>query len=191
MDNKIIRVDMDAFLASVADGDLSHADALIASIERRPEFQTLAADIISARERAATAAVALDEATRNATVHDPVAISRKIDTIDARARTAADARGKLETEIARLEGTIESEGGKGLADLEAAAREEAEEARADLQRVTQEADMLKLLRDTLEKARNETSAKFVGPVASAPSGISSDFCPAAILPSPRTWRLRT
>ena len=148
-----------------ASNDLSHAEALISSIEIRPEFQTLAADIISARERVVAAAVALDEATRNATAHDPAAISRKIDTIDARARTAADARGKLETEIARLEGTIESEGGKGLADLEAAAREEANEARAALQRVAQEADTLKLLRDTLEEARNETSAKFVGPVA--------------------------
>ena len=145
--------------------DLSHAEALTSSIESRPELQTLAADIISARERAAAAAVALDEATRNATAHDPAVISRRIDTIDARARTAADARGKLETDIARLEGTIESEGGKGLADLEAAAREEADEARATLQRVTLEADTLKLLRDTLEEARNETSAKFVGPVA--------------------------
>lgn len=68
-------------------------------------------------------------------------------------------------DIARLEGTIESEGGLGLADRAAAAQDEKEAAHAALQRVTEEADTLKLLRETLETARNESSAKFVGPFA--------------------------
>jgi len=53
----------------------------------------------------------------------------------------------------------------GLADRAAAAQDEVEAANAALQRVTEEADILKLLRDTLEIARNERSAKFAGPVA--------------------------
>jgi uncharacterized protein YhaN len=158
----------DAPLAAAEGGaasDMAHASALIEAIEKRAEWASLAADLAQARTRAAEASVKLEDAIRDASAHDPAAITRKIDIIDARARTTAETRTKLETDIARFEGTIESEGGKGLADREAAAREEAEAARAALQRVTEEADTLKLLRETLDDARNETSAKFVGPVA--------------------------
>lgn len=158
----------DAPLATAEAGatsDLAHAIASIEAIEARPEWISLTQDLAQARERAAEASVKLEEATRDASAHDPAAITRKIEIIDARARTTTETRTKLETDIARLEGAIESEGGKGLADREAVAREEAEEARAALQRITEEADTLKVLRDTLDAARNETSARFVGPVA--------------------------
>lgn len=158
----------DAPLASAEAGAAStvnNAGTQIETIESRPEFPTLAADLARAREQTTEAAVKLEEAARDATAHDPAAITRRIETIDARTKAAGEARTKLEMDVARLEGTIESEGGKGLADREANAREEAEAARAALQRITEEADTLKLLRDTLDDARDETSAKFVGPVA--------------------------
>lgn len=145
--------------------DLANAKAQIETMEGRPDFSSLATDLVRAREQSAAAAVRLEEATRDATAHDPAIITRKIETIDARNRAAGDARTKLEMEIARLEGTVESEGGKGLADREAAAREEAEAARSALQRIVDEAASLKLLREILDEARDETSAKFVGPVA--------------------------
>jgi uncharacterized protein YhaN len=148
-----------------AASDLTNATAAMEAIEKRAEWAGLADALVKTREMAADAAVKLEEAKRNATAHDQAAIVRKIETIDARARTALDAKARLETDIARLEGTIESEGGRGLAEREAAAKEEVEAARAALQRCSEEADTLKLLRDTLETARNETSAKFVGPVA--------------------------
>ncbi len=148
-----------------ATSTLANANNQIETIESRPEFPTLTADVARAREQTAEAAVKLEDATRDATAHDPAAITRRIETIDARLKAAGEARAKLEMDVARLEGTIESEGGKGLADREAGAREEAEAARAALQRITEEADTLKLLRDTLDEARDETSAKFVGPVA--------------------------
>lgn len=158
----------DAPLATAEAGDasdLSNATGQITAIESRPEFPSLVDDLARAREQTAEAAVKLEEATRDATAHDPAVITRKIETVDARSRAACEARTKLEMEIARFEGTIESEGGKGLADREAGAREEAEAARSALQRVTEEAETLKLLRETLDEARDETSAKFVGPVA--------------------------
>ena len=158
----------DAPLATAEAGaasDLANAKAQIDAVEGRSEFPTLAADLTRVREQTAEAAVKLEEATRDATAHDPAAITRKIETVDARSRAASDARTKLEMDIARFEGTVESEGGKGLADREAGAREEAEAARAALQRITEEAETLKLLRETLDEARDETSAKFVGPVA--------------------------
>ncbi|UAJ12617.1 AAA family ATPase [Glacieibacterium megasporae] len=160
--------DEDAPLATMqagADSDLVNAKAQLHAIENRPDFAALSEALALARSRAAEAAVQLEEAVRNATALDPAAITKKIEMIDARVRTAGETRTKLEMEIARLEGTIESEGGKGLADREALAREEAEAARAALQRISEEANMLKLLRDTLEAARTETSSKFVGPIA--------------------------
>jgi hypothetical protein len=148
-----------------AESDLANAIAQLQAIVERPDVAGLESALAQARERAAEVAVQLEEAMRNATAHDPVAITKKIETIDARARTATETRTRLEMDVARLEGTIESEGGKGLADREATAREEAEASRMALQRITEEAATLKLLRDTLEAARTETSSKFVGPVA--------------------------
>ncbi len=148
-----------------AGSDLANAKAQIDTMESRPDFTSLAADLLRAREQSAAAAVKLEAATRDAAAHDTAVITRKIETTDARIRAAGDTRTKLEMEIARLEGTAESEGGKGLADREAAAHEEAEAARAALQRIVDEATSLKLLREILDEARDETSAKFVGPVA--------------------------
>jgi hypothetical protein len=160
--------DEDAPLATAearAGSDLASAKAQIDTMEGRPDFTSLAADLLHAREQSAEAAVKLEAATRDAVAHDTAVITRKIETIDARSRAAGDTRTKLEMEIARLEGTVESEGGKGLADREAAAREEAEAARVASQRIVDEATSLKLLREILDEARDETSAKFVGPVA--------------------------
>lgn len=145
--------------------DLANATSLLDDIAARPEWVSLDEELDRARGAAAETAVRLEEAKRDASAHDVAAINRKIDVIDARARVTAESRTRLETEIARLEGTIESEGGLGLADRAAAAKEEVDAANAALQRVIEEADTLKLLRDTLESARNETAAKFVGPVA--------------------------
>ena len=158
----------DAPLATLEAGavsDQANAVSVVEVIEARPEWATIEAALARARETAAEAAVKLDDATRDASAHNVAAIKRRIDIIDARVRTTAETRTKLETDIARLEGTIESEGGLGLAGRAAAAQDEKEAADAALQRVTEEADTLKLLRETLETARNETSAKFVGPVA--------------------------
>ncbi|CAN7806404.1 AAA family ATPase [Paraburkholderia hospita] len=157
----------DAPLATAEAGaasNLAHASTSLEAIESRLEWVGILENIDRARQQAAEASVRLEEAVRNASAHDIATITRKIELIDARARTAAETRTRLETDIARVEGTVESEGGVGLADRAAAAREEADAARAKLQRITEEADTLKLLRDTLDAARDETSRKFVGPV---------------------------
>lgn len=150
---------------AAAASDLANAQSQIEAATARPEFATLAETIGPARERAAECAVKLEEAERNATAHDPAAITKKIEVIDARSRTATETRSRLLTEIARLENTTEIEGGAGLGDRAAIATEEAEAARIAFERVTLEADTLKLLRDTLDEARVETSVQFVGPVA--------------------------
>lgn len=148
-----------------AERDQTHASDRIAQLERKPDFAGLADAIVKAREDAAQAAVKLAEATRDATAHDVQAINRKIETIDSRARAGQTRRSDLEKDIARLEAIIESEGGKGLASLAAAAAEEADAATQSLARLDEEAATIKLLKDVLDEARAEASRTFVGPVA--------------------------
>lgn len=160
--------DRDRPLAAAQAGterDQTHATDRIAQIERKPDFAGLADAIVKAREAAAQAAVKLAEATRDATAHDVQAINRKIETIDSRARAGQIRRSDLEKDIARLEAIIESEGGKGLASLAAAAAEEADAATQALARLDEEAATVKLLKDVLDEARAEASRTFVGPVA--------------------------
>ncbi|TCM04745.1 AAA family ATPase [Sphingomonas sp. PP-CC-3G-468] len=149
-----------------AASDLQSAVSQLQQIENGQGFANLEKDIIRARERAAEAATVLNEAERNAVAHDVRSIERGIANIETRQTAANEARRQLETDIARLEGTIESEGGKGLAERAAVATEEAIAAEQALVRTTEEAQTLKLLRDTLEEVRTETSRTYVGPVTS-------------------------
>ncbi len=147
-----------------AASDLQNAMNQLGQIETGQGFANLAGDLMGAREKAAETATTLNEAERNATAHDAHSIERGIANIDSRQAAASEVRRRLETDIARLEGTIESEGGKGLAERAAVATEEAMAAQQALGRTTEEAQTLKLLRDTLEEVRAETSRTYVGPV---------------------------
>lgn len=145
--------------------DVADAEAQLEDLEQVPDFADLEAGLQKAREEAADAAVAYSNATRDAAAHDEAEITRKIQLIDARLKSAQEAKRTLETDIARLDATVVSEGGKGLADHAAEAREELEAAGAALKRTTEEAETLKLLRSVLDEARIETSQSFLGPVA--------------------------
>jgi len=147
-----------------AASDFQNAASQLEQIEQGRGFANLAGDLIGAKEKAAETAIILNEAERNASAHDAQTIERGIANIDVRQAAASEVRRRLETDIARLEGTIESEGGKGLAERAAVATEEAMAAEQALGRTTEEAQTLKLLRDTLEEVRTETSRTYVGPV---------------------------
>ena len=144
---------------------LASAEQQIAKIEADPRFANLDAELLAARKEAAGADVAWQKAQENAGSLDPDAIERQIEKIDKRAESARTQATELQLEIARLEATIETEGGKGLAEAAAKAEEEAEAAQRSLDRVNEEAATVKLLRDTLEDARLETSRTYVGPIA--------------------------
>lgn len=145
--------------------DLANASADVEALKGKPDIENLAESLARSREAVAEAAVKLEDAKRDATAHDAKAIERRIETIDARTKAAGETRTQLAMEIARLEATVETEGGKGLAEHEAMAREEAGAAQTALAQTTEEAETLKLLRATLDEAHEETSAKFVGPVS--------------------------
>ena len=151
--------------AAGAERDAANAVEQLAALRVKPEVNRLDEALLEARQREAAALVSLQDAERAATAHDVAAIERQIGVLDKRVEIARTQRIDLEKVIAGLEARIEAEGGKGLADRAAVAREEADAAAANMARVTQEAETLKLLRDTLEGARAETSRTFVGPVA--------------------------
>ena len=152
-------------LETGAERDVSNAEAQLAAIEGDPAVANLTDALQEARQLEAAALIGFQDAERAATAYDVTLIGGKIGVLDKRLEVARTQRNDLEKVIAGLEARIEAEGGKGLAGRAAAAREEAEAAAANLARVTQEAETLKLLRDTLESARAEASRTFVGPVA--------------------------
>lgn len=144
---------------------LASAKQQIATIEADPRFANLEVELLDARKKAADADVAWQKAQENAGSLDPDAIERQIEKIDKRAASARTQAIELQLEIARLEATIETEGGKGLAEAASRAEEEAEAARRAFDRLSEEAATVKLLRNTLEDARLETSQTYVGPIA--------------------------
>jgi len=148
-----------------AASDLARVADELTALAAHADFADLAATLGAAREAAATASVGLQQAEANARAFDETALARRIETLASRRRAAEDSRGELQTRIARLEAQVESDGGKGLAEHAAAAREEDEAARAALLRITEEAETLKLLRETLAEAQAETARSITGPVA--------------------------
>ncbi|WP_395334356.1 AAA family ATPase (plasmid) [Novosphingobium sp. BL-8H] len=150
---------------AAAASDLTRVAEELALLAAHADFADLTATLGAARETAAKASVALQQAETNARAFDETALTRRLDTLAARRRAAEESRGELQTRIARLEAQVESDGGKGLAEHAAAAREEDEAARAALIRIEEEAETLKLLRETLAEAQAETARSITGPVA--------------------------
>lgn len=151
---------------AAAAGDLARVADELAQLAAHADFAELAATLVAAREAAAAASVALQQAEANARAFDETALTRRLDTLAARRRTAEERQSELKAQIAGLEAKVESDGGKGLAEHAAAAREEDEAARAALVRTEEEAETLKLLRATMAEAQAETARSITGPVAS-------------------------
>jgi len=145
--------------------DLAGIADELARLAAHPDFAALDSALPAAREAGATASVELEKARINAQAFDEDALRRRIDMLAARRKAAEDSRGELTSRIAALEAKVESEGGKGLAEHAAAAREEDLAARAALVRIEEEAETLRLLRDTLGEAQTETARTITGPVA--------------------------
>lgn len=148
-----------------AASDLARIGDELTLLAAHPDFADLAATLTAARETAAAASVALQQAEINAQAFDQTALTRRLETFAARRRTAEERQNELKAQIAGLEAKVESDGGKGLAEHAAAAREENEAARAALVRIEEEAEILKLLRATMAEAQAETARSITGPVA--------------------------
>lgn len=164
---RLVREDYEPLSTRVttAEANLANAKTQLEAIEARPELPTLDSDLGNAAKRSASLAADLQQAEENAKAYDEQAIRRQIEMLDERARKGQQKATDLDKEIARLEATLEVEGGKGLAERAAAAQDKAAAAAASLERITEEAETVKLLRGVLDEARTETTKTFVGPVA--------------------------
>jgi chromosome segregation ATPase len=180
-----------AIAGAGAMSDLDNANDRVSEIESMPGFADLDRRVAELRQRAADAAVALEEAKRNALAHDADAIKRKIERLDSRSTATAAALRELETNIARLQAVAENEGGKGLGERTMLASEEADAAERLYQRVSNDAQVTKLLRDTLEEARKEASQTYVGPVAARAKKYIERLLPGCDLSFSEDLGLRT
>lgn len=149
-----------------AASDVARAVEELAAMTAHADFAALDDALMVARQADATAAVDLEKAVANARAFDEAALTRRLESLAARRRAAEESRSELQARIAGLEARVESEGGKGLAEHAALAREEDAAARAALVRIEEEAETLRLLRDTLAEAHAETARSITGPVAS-------------------------
>lgn len=154
-----------ALAEAKAEHTITQADLQLANLAADPAFAGLAPALVAARQDAADLALALDQARANARAYDEAVLDRQIKAGEARRASAEDRRHALDKTIAALEARVESEGGKGLAERAAAARDEAGAARAALARVSEEADTLRVLRAALGQAQTDLSRSLVGPVA--------------------------
>lgn len=151
---------------AAAASDLARVADELALLAAHADFAELAATLTAAREAAAGASVALQQAEANARAFDETALTRRLDTFAARRRTAEERQSELKAQIAGLEAKVESDGGKGLAEHADHARDEDKAARAALMRIEEEAETLKLLRTVMAEAQAETARSITGPVAS-------------------------
>ncbi|MFK4874688.1 AAA family ATPase [Novosphingobium sp. ZW T3_23] len=158
-----------AIAEQTAANDSANAAEDLARLALHPDFAGLDTALAAARETAAAAAVVLENARANASAFDEEALHRRIENLVARRKAAEDARSDLNIRIAGLEARVESEGGKGLAEQAAAARDEHDAATAALSRASDEAETLRLLRETLAQAQAETARTITGPVAARAS----------------------
>ncbi len=164
--------------------DLQNAGSQLGAIESRTDFAGLELGLDGGRKAAAEASMNLEDAERDASAHDAVDIERRIKAIDARSSATAEAKRKLETEIARPRERWRARAARSRR-TGGVCREEAEAARKHFERVRQEAETLKLLRETLEAARAETSRTYVEPVARRARRYIEQLLPAATCPTRR------
>jgi uncharacterized protein YhaN len=115
------------------------------------------------RDRAAKLE-ALEQARRGARAFDLAAIRRRIDNLDRANARAGQERLELTGRIAALEATIARTGTTGPAGLLAEAQEQEIAATAACERLTQEADVLEMLRKVLTDAASEATRTFLAPV---------------------------
>lgn len=144
--------------------DAGNAQDQFAALRAAHERDTIAAGLDEARQELGRRVEALEQAKAAALTFDADRIRRSIANI-VQAQTRAGEEGiAFVAQIASLESTVASDGPKGLAGMAAEARDREQAAEADYDRLRHEADMLELLRSTLQTAADDASRTFLGPV---------------------------
>ena len=149
--------------AGAARDSLSAHDQFKA-LQGAQDREAIVTTLADAREELGRRLEALEQAKEVAQTFDADRIRRSIANIVQAQTRAGEERIALVAQIASLESTVASDGPKGLAGMAAEAREAEQAAEDEQERLTQEADMLELLRSTLQGAGDDASRTFLGPV---------------------------
>lgn len=149
--------------AGAARDSLSAHDLFIA-LKGAQDRDAIASALADARQELGRRLEALEQAKEAAQTFDADRIRRSIANIVQAQTRAGEERIALVAQIASLESTVASDGPKGLAGMAAEAGEAEQTAEAEHERLKQEADMLDLLRSTLQAAGDDASRTFLGPV---------------------------
>ena len=166
-----------ALAQALADRD-RRASAL-ASVETEDEVLERQAERLA--QDAARASADADEAERTARILDPAIAERKLKAHRQHRTRISEDRSRLTIDIARLEEGAKTQGGAGPAGRVEAAREALALATADVARLSKEAAVLRLLKDTLKSATAEASRRFLQPVVSRVDPLVRQLIPSASL----------
>jgi hypothetical protein len=151
-----------AGLANQAAAEVDRLSQLLAAAQTSDE--DLAAGLVEAKTVEARASVDHDSAKRACEGLDLAALERRRETAERRRQRLNDDRLELVGVLARLEEQAKTLGGAGPATRAQAADELAQAAQQDLERLSEEAEVLALLRHTLEAAQSDASRKYLTPI---------------------------
>lgn len=166
-----------AYAQALNDRD-QRAEALAAA---HPDDNALRAEADRLAQDAARASADADEAERTAAALDPAAAERRLMTHRQHLGRIAEDRQRLTVDIVRLEENAKTQGGSGPATRSEAAREALALAAADVERLTEEAAVLRLLKDTLEAATADASRRYLAPVVGRVDPYVRRLIPSASL----------
>ncbi|KAF0097330.1 MAG: SMC domain-containing protein [Rhodospirillaceae bacterium] len=171
-------------LAAAARNAQVRHDQLVVDLTQGRKAATdedLNVDATTALQAQTRAKADVDEAAAAASAFSVEELQRRLVNADTRRRNVEKERVRLAGEIGRLDEAARSEGERGpAADLEVA-REAEEQAQANLARLSEEADVLTLLRKILADATMETTRLYLGPVTQRIAPYVERLLPGATL----------
>ena len=139
--------------------------------------EALTGELADARKSVLQASSALKTAEANAGTLNVEAIKKRIQNISQARQRADEERLELIKKRSALEATVTHEGSEGPAGALEAAEEELRGAEGRHSRLSEQADVLSLLRDTLKSAGDAATAKFLGPVTRRAAGYIERILP--------------
>lgn len=150
--------------ANQAAAEVHRLQQLLTAAEATLSDEALAIELAEAKAREARAVQDYNAAKATADSLDLPALEQKLLTHERRVARLNEARIDLAGVLGRLEAEAKTLGGAGPATRAEAAAELAIAAKDHFDRLSEEAEILALLRRTLEEARSEASRKYLTPI---------------------------
>ncbi len=147
---------------------------------REERLATAGADVVTAtREHQIVAAALLEQRAKTPSDDEIARLGTRCARLKSALEGQRDRLGRLDREIAKLEGQISAIGAEGLGDRVAASTEELELSTRESERLQSRVDMLILLRDTIERCYREQRDRLNAPVARHLQPFLTDLFPNA------------